>query len=684
MCLILLKKQTSFDLKITDILVVGYLLFMVFSSSTGINSTASMEALVSTFLGSGIYLIVRVYFKSRIHLKKLLLSLSVVFLFLALLSCISFFVFATHISSGEFHTLYDVRHLIRPLGHSVNVWMSVLLSSVGLIMLTAEAYDKNKKIEWLLHLTFALIICCLILSFSRGAYICIIVIVIAYIIWQIIIVRKNRQNLTRMITILSLISLPIVLYPKEVKATLNMFETVSQQRSINARFNMADVAWKIFDSIPLHGSGEGSYSIVANNLLYENDNIPYTSFPGNIIVQSFIEKGLLGTVLLGIMLINLFGIIIRNLLKRQHIYWIFLITLLVCGLKELAFPTLFGYRGLLVMLFTYMAIIENCNNQNKRIYFIKNNVLIWNFPCAICLVLSILIWRNEHDKTRTELFNNHLLSGNYSLAMQQIPLDSEAPVDLIHKSLVLWKVFLLSGDEQKLDQLHQCLSLLLGKFPNDNIMRFNYSIVLLKMGRTDQAFKIMKTLSDAYPNVAIYNLGLYYYYKLINNKIESDNYLIKSILINPLLLESNLLFNLKNEDSAHYEKIKGKLIKKISSDSAKDPIQLAKQGKIFLELGDSINAHLVLKETVEMLPNLSRSWFYLSLIDNDNQELYNKRAHVLQEIDFVYEQDACKKREQKYQNEIYLSLIRNYQLKYKSWYGQKPPINDILFLKDLL
>lgn len=138
------------------------------------------------------------------------------------------------------------------------------------------------------------------------------------------------------------------------------------------------------------------------------------------------------------------------------------------------------------------------------------------------------------------------------------------------------------------------------------------------------------------------------------------------------------------EDSAHYEKIKGKLIKKISSDSAKDPIQLAKQGKIFLELGDSINAHLVLKETVEMLPNLSRSWFYLSLIDNDNQELYNKRAHVLQEIDFVYEQNACKKREQKYQNEIYLSLIRNYQLKYKSWYGQKPPINDILFLKDLL
>ena len=63
MCLILLKKQTSFDLKITDILVVGYLLFMVFSSSTGINSTASMEALVSTFLGSGIYLIVRVYFR---------------------------------------------------------------------------------------------------------------------------------------------------------------------------------------------------------------------------------------------------------------------------------------------------------------------------------------------------------------------------------------------------------------------------------------------------------------------------------------------------------------------------------------------------------------------------------------------------------------------------------------------
>jgi tetratricopeptide (TPR) repeat protein len=100
---------------------------------------------------------------------------------------------------------------------------------------------------------------------------------------------------------------------------------------------------------------------------------------------------------------------------------------------------------------------------------------------------------------------------------------------------------------------------------------------------------------------------------------------------------------------------------------SENPIILAKYGKLLLSLGDTLYAQKYLQSAVSILPNLSRPWYYLSIIAYHNgakseADNYAKRSAVLDSKDAIGDHYALK-------NSLSLDfLYTKYQLKFRQWY----------------
>ncbi|MEI3341155.1 MAG: hypothetical protein V8R52_02345 [Coprobacter fastidiosus] len=64
-----------------------------------------------------------------------------------------------------------------------------------------------------------------------------------------------------------------------------MGETVSQQRSVSGRIASLYAAWTVFKEKPVIGFGSGNYSLAMDSLLFEKENVAFTNFAPNILVQ---------------------------------------------------------------------------------------------------------------------------------------------------------------------------------------------------------------------------------------------------------------------------------------------------------------------------------------------------------------------------------------------------------------
>lgn len=680
---ILKNKHTFRQPTIIDVIIGVYILFLLFSALTGMNPSASLVSLRTTFIAGSIYIITRIYFHNY-HICALLAILTVIVFFLGLLSLLSFYSFEHYVTPGDFDNLYELRYLQMPLGFSNNMWASILLSLTGIPLLSAIMNRHRRKTNLFAHLTFAILIGCLILSFSRGIYLSLIPLIISYFSWQIAAYKKNKAHLINIAVVLLSILFPILWHPQEIRMTLSMAETCSQQRSTKGRINMCQATISIFDSIPAYGSGNGSFSMVTNDYLFENDNIPYTNLTGSTLIQSIIEKGWLGTLLLCFLLVNLLRTIIYNLIHKKYIYGIFLIIFSTCFIREMTFPSLFEQQSVLVIFFFYVAMLNNLNRKYPREYTIKHNMPIWLTPIVACLLLSIPIWKNMSEIKTNNLLIKYLKSKNYTKITELIPQKPSKSSDIILKSILLWKEYLSTGQQKNLLSLKILLSDFSIKNPYDKVMKFNLALVLFEAGEQDSALQILQELSSNYPQVALYQFGLHYCYTQLDQREKAAQALINCIRINPLFLESQYWRHWKKKEIEFYHRMKTKYLNQTEHNTFSDPIQLSKQGIIYMEFGDSLQAKNYFKRALEKLPTMSRTWYYLSLTDTLNQNLYRKRAEILDPHDFIYQRNPINKIDRDFQNHIFNSFIRNYILKYRHWYGREPAVNDILFIKDLL
>jgi len=243
------------------------------------------------------YLCIRHFLKYKN--AELILSFTLISSLVSLLSILSFLNSRNILLGVGLRNINQFKNLFHPLGQFCNEFVTVELGFVCLLLLFFKniVYVPNKwpmKIGILLSLTLAIVN--VLVSFSRGAYLALSILVI-WIVVHFIFVRQIRKSFKYLFLTFVLASLATVPIFKYIVDSASIHGSVSQTRSVEGRLNIWSDALKISKVKPIIGIGAGNFALKYNSTRSCNATSIFTSRIANTPLQIYVERGIIGLVL---------------------------------------------------------------------------------------------------------------------------------------------------------------------------------------------------------------------------------------------------------------------------------------------------------------------------------------------------------------------------------------------------
>lgn len=617
----LLLRKKQFGLTVVDIFVFLWLGYDILQLFISINPISVLHSIDTTVVVVMYYFVLRSYLNTE---KKTGILIGLYSLFIVMVLLIALYAYGLFFqvieNTGWNNHLLDFKYLYRPIGFLNNTWNSFLISFQGILILALYYYREKKMLRFCIFLAIVGVTLNILLTFSRGAYIALAFWLagIAILLFSPVISLDVKKKVGIIISFTLLLSMSLLPQHtiKNVYETIQFSKTVSQQRSTAGRINSMQAAKEVFKNHIVTGVGQGNYSLAVNPYLFENDDVTFTSFASSSVVQLRVEKGMIGLLIWGGILISFFILFIKE--KRKDFYsYAILISLIAIGIRELFFATFFEYLGQAIIVFTLLAIYQNRYTEipTIKLNFSKRSNLAGIFILLILLCVFITYLKNKQD-TDTGLNRKYLeciQTNQLDSAEYYINRSSGNQPNLINKSMLKWLQYKTDEDTASLYIAKACLQKAIAQNPNDNLLKYNLAMVLKQEGKKDSAMWIVKQLSDAFPDNALYHTGIYCIEKGEKDKQERKKHLLSAIKTMPQLLETQLWANAIDEDNSLLDELLANLNTERLEDIS-DPIRLAKYGKIYFLINNFEMAEKYLLKSVEILPSLSNPWLYLSQI----------------------------------------------------------------------
>lgn len=617
----LLLRKKQFGLTVVDIFVFLWLGYDILQLFISINPISVLHSIDTTVVVVMYYFVLRSYLNTE---KKTGILIGLYSFFIVMVLLIALYAYGLFFqvieNTGWNNHLLDFKYLYRPIGFLNNTWNSFLISFQGILILALYYYREKKMLRFCIFLAIVGVTLNILLTFSRGAYIALAFWLagIAILLFSPVISLDVKKKVGIIISFTLLLSMSLLPQHtiKNVYETIQFSKTVSQQRSTAGRINSMQAAKEVFKNHIVTGVGQGNYSLAVNPYLFENDDVTFTSFASSSVVQLGVEKGMIGLLIWGGILISFFILFIKE--KRKDFYsYAILISLIAIGIRELFFATFFEYLGQAIIVFTLLAIYQNRYTEipTIKLNFSKRSNLAGIFILLILLCVFITYLKNKQD-TDTGLNRKYLeciQTNQLDSAEYYINRSSGNQPNLINKSMLKWLQYKTDEDTASLYIAKACLQKAIAQNPNDNLLKYNLAMVLKQEGKKDSAMWIVKQLSDAFPDNALYHTGIYCIEKGEKDKQERKKHLLSAIKTMPQLLETQLWANAIDEDNSLLDELLANLNTERLEDIS-DPIRLAKYGKIYFLINNFEMAEKYLLKSVEILPSLSNPWLYLSQI----------------------------------------------------------------------
>lgn len=539
--LILLRPLPFSQWSLIDKCLTVLTLFNIFSCFYAACPIPALNtAFISVYMLT-IYFVCRRLFASEQALQLFRLgSLFPIGVALVLAVC-SFFVFRSSVLNAGFEDTYHFRFLFRPLGYITNIWAEILLMLSGWICLMRR---------WSMPLQL-LCLTAILLSFSRGAYLSLCI----YLFFALLFFPKAEKRHLLFPAGIAIL-LTVVFLPKEFHTTLQMNQTVSQQRSTKSRISSAEAAWHTFQEHPLLGYGNDNYTYAVDPLLGQDSTQPFTSIAPSLPVQLLVEKGIIGT------LLYLFvGIVIVRVLwkhRKEPDSRIIAATLIAVLCKDLTQATWLNISFLLLTLYILLAYLQReeaeTSKTSRTAYLVPAMALVvfagWNFP-----QLTELIDPTEKD----------LQQGNYRKAYDRHPEDVQ-----LH---YLYAESIRKENPLKADSILRSLT---ERYPKNSLFLSTYAWRLYQQDDTATAVRMMS----------------------------------EAIRYTPRLAEGAAMQLWKEQDSLFHNRIQ-QTIASFRPTKDATPADYARYGYLAYTLGDTIQSTEYLQQAVHALPNLATPWLLL-------------------------------------------------------------------------
>jgi O-antigen ligase len=568
-----------------------------------------------TLLGSVLfYFLLRTKIDTFPKIKKFLFISCTIIAISCILALITFFLFRSTCTYVEITSLYDFRHLYKPLGYLSNVWGSLLIGFIGIVLLSLHTAATPLYFSLV---TLFLLIGNILVSFSRGVYLSVIILLFLYMSFLFF----TKYNWKRKIYILMAFLIPLliagILQKEDIIKPFQFNKSLSQQRSISSRIETMSFSYELFKESPLTGYGPGTYSQVINEYRYEDDHNSFTNFAPNGYTQLLIEQGIIGFTLWGILLFT----ICLTILKRRKdslaaiLTGIVLITLLI---RETTFPVFGEDSTFQLSFFTLLAFSQNIlssvdshDNKKHTLYF---PVILFCIAVLFC-ACSFYYLKDEQNNLKAV---EAIKEGNPEMAEEYINKTTERTPYLINRSIIYRNLFKKTKNPAYLDKAEKCLNKAALQNPYDTMISYYRVSVMKEKGENKAVLSILKNLINNFPNKSLYQWEMFDFLYQSNQQEKSIKYLSQAVKLSPSLLEHSHLQNILSKDTIINRLFKNELLHNVLSETYfGDPVLLAKKGKICLTLGYEKEAGQYFQNALLLLPNLIFPHYYLYKIETN-------------------------------------------------------------------
>lgn len=590
----------------------------------------------------GSYLILRRLFGipriSLIFIRGSIISIGIALI----LAFCSFFIFRNSVFRAGFEDTYQFRFLFRPLGYIPNVWAELSLISLGWFCL-ARRYSIFLSL-------FAIL--AILLSFSRGAYIALLV----YLITWAITMKPLRQKIKIPVACLSATVIIGIFFTSEFKNTLSMSSTVSQQRSTEWRVNAIISTWNILKEYPFFGQGNNSYTFAIDRISNQDSTQNYTSYAPNLLIQLLIEKGIIGTLFYLILAI----VICIYLWKHRFSTDVCIIgcTLLALFVKEMTQSTITSTPFTCFSVYILLALMQRKeeSTENIKTGTEYKNFLIPGIVLLIYVVGCIINKISYHNEEICKDSFAELAKGNTTNAAQLIEKTGKQVPYLVQRGILYTECYLKTKERTYADKAELSLAEAHERQPKDVHINYLQAYLYLQKGENEKASSLLTRLATCYPknSLFLYTLGENLYRN--GKKKKALAYWADAIYLTPRLLSMKRITNLQHHDQVFYDSLKYQLCT-LDTIKLRTPIDWARYGYIMYWYGNQQTATLYLKKAVTLLPNLATPWHLLG--EEKKYRLLTFGAFQGDSSYVPHEQEMTDKRL------LYLA----YKFKFQSWYG---------------
>lgn len=561
-----------------------------------------------------------------------------------LLAVCTFFIFRQSVLNVGFQDTYHFRFLFHPLGYITNVWAEVLLILLGWVCLV------RKYSGIFIFLT----VLAILFSFSRGAYIALGVYMISWLLF----VKPKRDKLRLLAVSIVAIILTGIFFPKEMRTTLLMNHTTSQQQSTEGRITATQAGWDAFRQHPLFGYGNGNYTFAVDQTLNQNSTYPYTTYAPNILIQLLIEKGIIGA-LLYLLLVLAVCLAIRKHRKQPESYMIGCI-FLTLAVKEMAQATLLYTPFALFMVYVMLAFLQKEDIPAGK----KGNVQIvspYIIPgiAAFCYLGWItFVFVQDQNKAYQQQSVEAWKKDQFREAIRLMEQTGEQTPNLVNRGLLYMQYYRTTGNFTYRQTAEEIIEKASQQQPKDIQIRYLQACLYMDSKSLTKARLIAEELVAAYPKNSLYLAVLSDILYRQGEKEAALQPLVNAIRYTPRLLTGQRIQDLQQNDPVFYHSLQQRL-SALTPSPTDSPTDYARLGYIARWCGNQSVAEDYLQKAVEDLPNLATPWH---LLGDDNKYrllLYGAFQKDLLSTELPEEKPMS--------DEMLFKMM--YQPKFVNWYG---------------
>jgi O-antigen ligase/Tfp pilus assembly protein PilF len=573
---------------------------------------------------------------------------------------VSFVIHKNNLGNIEFYELNNFKNLYNPIGILNSIWVSILLLTIPINTLFLIE-QQNTKYKTLIVISLLLTCFCLLISFSRGAYIALF---LFYIFINILVFKRVPLKKLAIYNCLFLLIMgsSTLLVKESFLTTVAITKTDSQKRSISGRIDRWKNVKEIIKDKPLLGWGSNNYIFSQDKNPYSSEDARITSRSNNSYLQILIERGIIGFFLYFIAILSILILIFKNLRNKQlslkdRLKIIVISSGIIAFLfRELTFasffesnPVRFLFFHLLFFLIPYDIVFKTQNISS----ILKKSILILS-----SFFIGYIIYKNGKEifiKTQNSTFlkENNFKATSLELTNIEKGLEnSPNNIVLLHnKALLTAKNYLkinisadhpslvsfIKTDTVSLKEIKTDLLQILKINPNDALALHNLSWIYYANDNEkkchisiDKALKLRPYNSYYLISKLLFNL------QYSNNTYKTSNILSKAIRYTPDILESIFFKEFSKTQPLIAYKAKKNAIDELREKTKTDSSLILKARLARLLLNDNpAESENILKEVTKQLPNLNRPWMYLAYLNSKNlsdsittEKLYEKSLQL--------------------------------------------------------